>query len=96
LFRDEISVHPSSSSFSFAGLSRLVEAKWGSSTHAGSSNMISAMIKYGTDHNRFKALTPEDMTFARKHIDPELMRLFQYAQPPTLLEEAPAIPSTTR
>jgi hypothetical protein len=51
--------------------------------------MISAMIKYGTDHNRFKALTPEDMAFARKHVDPELMRLFQYAQPP--LEPLPAV-----
>jgi hypothetical protein len=37
--------------------------KWGSA-HKGSSNMISAMIKYGTDKKRFASFTDDDLRFA--------------------------------
>lgn len=54
------------------------EAKWGSSVHKGSSNMISAMIQYGSDEHRFKSLTYDDLKYANEHISPELLRMFQY------------------
>jgi hypothetical protein len=58
--------------------------KWGSG-HKGSSNMISAMIKYGTDKKRFAGLTDDDLRYAAQHVDPDLLRRFRY--------EVPAVPS---
>jgi hypothetical protein len=58
--------------------------KWGSSVHAGSSNMISAMVKYGTGKNRFKSMTDSDRKYASQYLDGELMRLFQYEIPPII------------
>ena len=55
--------------------------KWGSSVHAGSSNMVTAMIKYGGGKNRLRSLTNRDMEFAAKHLDANLLRLFQYQIP---------------
>jgi hypothetical protein len=54
--------------------------KWGSA-HKGSSNMISAMIKYGTDKKRFASFTDDDLRYAAKHVDPELLRRFHYEVP---------------
>ena len=44
-------------------------------------NLISAMIKYGTDAKRFSNMTKEDLEFAAEALDPELMQLFQYEMP---------------
>lgn len=44
-------------------------------------NMVSAMIKYGSDEHRFDGLTKEDMEFAATHLSPELMKLFDYNIP---------------
>ena len=44
-------------------------------------NLISAMIKYGTDKNRFSGMTKEDLELAATVLDPELMKLFQYEIP---------------
>ena len=50
--------------------------------HSGKqTNMISAMIKYGSDKNRFKSMTKEDMAVASDALDPALMQLFQYEMP---------------
>lgn len=64
------------------------EGKWGSKVHEGSSNLISAMIRYGKDGSdvpaekrRTASLTVEDLEFAREHLDPNLMHIFQYTHP---------------
>lgn len=57
--------------------------KWGSSVHAGSSNMVTAMIKYGSDKNRLRSLTDGDLQFAAENLDSDLLRLFQYQIPST-------------
>jgi hypothetical protein len=44
-------------------------------------NLISAMIKYGTDKKRFVGMTKEDLEFANDELDLELMQLFQYEMP---------------
>jgi hypothetical protein len=56
------------------------EGKWGAA-HQGSSNMVTAMIKYGNDHSRFTNMTETDMTYAQTAIDSELMGLFRYRKP---------------
>ena len=45
-------------------------------------NLISAMVKYGTDKKRFTGMTDEDLTFAYETLDAELMAAFQYEVPP--------------
>lgn len=45
-------------------------------------NLISAMIKYGTDKKRFLSLTKADLEFAKEAVDSELMQLLQYEMPP--------------
>ncbi|CAB9523102.1 expressed unknown protein [Seminavis robusta] len=51
----------------------------GASQHT---NLIGAMVKYGTDKLRFKGMTDEDLLFAHENLDPELMAAFQYEVPP--------------
>ena len=54
--------------------------KWGTS-HKGSSNLISAIVKYGSDQHRFDGMTKLDLKYASQYLDPDLMRFFQYRQP---------------
>jgi len=58
------------------------EGKWGSKVHQGSSNMISAMVRYGSDKKRLTSFTAEDLAFAYQHLDPEVMTIFQYPRVP--------------
>jgi hypothetical protein len=58
-------------------------AKWGLA-HKSNSNMISAMVKYGTDKNRFDGMTEADWTIAKEVFTPELMELFGYELPEKL------------
>jgi hypothetical protein len=52
------------------------EAKW---NHKHSqNNMISAMIKYGTDHRRYNNMTEDDLQFARSSLNRDLMTAFHY------------------
>jgi hypothetical protein len=52
------------------------------SGHKGKqTNLISAMIKYGTDKNRFTTMTRDDLELASEALDPELMQLFKYEMP---------------
>jgi hypothetical protein len=53
--------------------------KWGPSHK--SSNMISAMAKYGSDLHRLDGLNQEDLAYAADHVDANLMRLFHYKVP---------------
>jgi hypothetical protein len=54
------------------------EAKW-NHKHA-QNNMVSAMIKYGTDAGRYHNMTEEDKQFARSALNPELIKAFHYQQ----------------
>jgi len=58
-------------------------AKWGAA-HQSKSNMISAMVKYGTDKNRFNGMTEADWVVAKEVFTPELMELFGYEMPEKL------------
>jgi len=53
--------------------------KWGSAHE--SSNMITALIKYGNVEHRVRHMTAADLEYATKHVDASLMRLFQYQIP---------------
>ena len=50
--------------------------KWGG-PHV-SSNMLTAIQKYGSARHRFDGLTSADQEFAQQHLDGNLMQLFQY------------------
>jgi hypothetical protein len=52
------------------------EAKW-SHKHS-QNNLVSAIIKYGTDATRYRQMTPEDLEFARNTWDNELIEAFHY------------------
>ena len=52
------------------------------SGHKGQqTNLITAMIKYGTDKNRFAGMTKEDIKLASETIGPDLMNMFGYELP---------------
>ncbi|GAX17766.1 hypothetical protein FisN_24Hh167 [Fistulifera solaris] len=58
------------------------EGKWGNKVHEGSSNMISAMIRYGSNSSRLTQMSEADLELAYRALDPELMDLFQYPRVP--------------
>lgn len=60
------------------------EGKWGNKVHEGSSNMISAMIRYGSNSSRLIQMSEADLELAYRELDPELMELFQYPRVPPL------------
>lgn len=45
---------------------------------------LRAIIKYGSDQERWKGMTKEDLSFAKTNLDPQLMRTFGYLSPPIL------------
>ena len=55
-------------------------AKWGAA-HKSETNMISAMIKYGSDDNRFTGMTEADYMVTQEVFTPALMELFGYEMP---------------
>lgn len=67
------------------GLFRYVvdSAKWGAA-HQSKSNMISAMVKYGTDEHRFDGMKNLDWEVAEEVFQPELMNLLGYEIPERL------------
>lgn len=56
-------------------------AKWGAAHTKSKTNMVTAMIKYGHDKNRFNGMSDEDIDFATTVLTPEWMNLFQYEMP---------------
>lgn len=54
------------------------EAKW---THKHSqNNLVSAILKYGTDSGRYRQMTSQDLKFARDTWDEELIQAFHYSK----------------
>ena len=49
-----------------------------SKDHGNSSGLISAMVRYGTDAGRADGLLPNEITYANKQLDAELIRQFHY------------------
>ncbi|KAL3936752.1 MAG: hypothetical protein SGBAC_008004 [Bacillariaceae sp.] len=41
-------------------------------------NLVSAIVKYGSDKTRYRNMTKEDLDFAESFLDPELMKAFRY------------------
>ena len=56
------------------------EAKW-SHKHA-QNNMVSAMVKYGTDGGRYQNMTHEDLEFAHTALNRDLVKAFGYQAHP--------------
>jgi hypothetical protein len=67
------------------GLFRYVvdSAKWGAA-HKSQTNMISAMVKYGSDEKRFTGMNEGDWLVAKDVFTPEVMDLFGYEMPKQL------------
>jgi len=55
------------------------EAKWGRAHH-DSSNLVTAMLKYGKDQHRLDSLTKADLEFAKQHLNATLLQWLQYPQ----------------
>ena len=55
-------------------------AKWGAA-HKSHTNMVSAMVKYGSEENRFKGMREVDWLVAKEGFTPEIMDLFGYKMP---------------
>jgi len=50
--------------------------------HGSGTDLLKALSKTGDAEARLRQLTPEDLAFSRRHLDPNLIRLFQYRVPP--------------
>lgn len=61
-------------------------AKWGAA-HKSKSNMISAMVKYGSEKNRFKGMKESDWLVAKEIYTAEIMELFGYKMPDHLIDK---------
>lgn len=59
----------------------LDSAKSGPGHKADANGLVGAMVKYGNSTLRIKGMTKEDLTFAEKELDPELMEAFGYLMP---------------
>ena len=52
-----------------------------SKDHGSQTDLVHALIKYGSGRGRLSNMTSADLQFARQTLDTELMRLFQYQLP---------------
>lgn len=50
-----------------------------SKDHGDSSDLLSAMIQYGTDSGRSRGLLLEDIEYGKQVLDTDLMHLFNYS-----------------
>lgn len=62
-------------------------AKWGKA-HTSKSNIVSTMVKYGSDKKRFKGFKETDWLVAKEVFTPEIMELFGYEYPEKMREMA--------
>ena len=53
----------------------------GGKAHAGSNGLVSSLVKYGTMSNRIKSFKPEDLEYARKELNKDIMAMFKYTDP---------------
>lgn len=56
-------------------------AKKGSAHGTEKTSYVDALVKYGTELGRYTGFTKDDLLYAQKHLDPDLMRLFSYRFP---------------
>ena len=49
--------------------------------HGRSSDLVSAIIKYGTDRGRTSGFMTRDLQYAKDALDPELLQIFRYKHP---------------
>jgi hypothetical protein len=59
-------------------------AKKGAASHgarAERTNLVGALIKYGSFANRTNSMTKDDLIAARRHLDPKIMEAFGYLYP---------------
>jgi hypothetical protein len=49
-----------------------------SKTHGDPKNFVSAMTQYSSAKGRQKNMSPEDLEYAKKALDSELMQIFHY------------------
>jgi hypothetical protein len=49
--------------------------------HGSHATFLDAIIKTGDLKKRIRNFTPEDLVYASKHLDPDLMRIFRYNVP---------------
>lgn len=59
-------------------------AKKGASAHGAQSqrtNLVGALIRYGSLANQIDSMTVDDLAAARRHLDPKLMETFRYRHP---------------
>mmetsp|Transcript_19988 Transcript_19988/g.42252 ORF Transcript_19988/g.42252 Transcript_19988/m.42252 type:complete len:531 (+) Transcript_19988:193-1785(+) len=60
-------------------------AKTGKTAHGplkDRTNLVGALIKYGSFAHRADLMTEDDLVAARRHLDPEVMKTFGYSHPP--------------
>ena len=60
-------------------------AKKGKTAHGSMkerTNLVGALIKYGSGEHRTDSMTKDDLIAARRHFDPQLMEAFGYRHPP--------------
>jgi hypothetical protein len=65
-------------------------AKKGATAHgarAERTNLVGALIKYGSFANRTNSMTKDDLIAARRHLDPKIMEAFGYLHPALPVEE---------
>jgi hypothetical protein len=55
-----------------------------SKDHGSSSDLVTALIRYGSRQGRHRGLARVDKEYAKSALDPELMRVFHYPQVPLL------------
>jgi hypothetical protein len=54
-------------------------AKLGTAAHgANKTNLIDAIIQFGSEKGRLMGMTPNDIKYSKKLLDPKLMDMFQY------------------
>jgi hypothetical protein len=58
--------------------------KQGLKAHIGSNGLIQSIEKYGSKSYRVKMYTPQDLDFAKKELDKDLMEMFRYTEPISL------------
>lgn len=66
-------------------------AKKGAAHGKDKTSYVDALVKYGTETGRYKGFEPADLEYARRHLDPNLMRLFGYHYPPAAGQDASSV-----
>lgn len=52
--------------------------------HGDSSDLVSAVIRYGTSRGRYAGMAVEDLRFAKTALSPKLLKILNYLEVPTV------------